>query len=89
MKKMIDFKNWVIIKFISEDWEDLTTIGKIFIFPMWVIRSILIWTMVPFIVIYYIFINSKLYIRLETKVSEIFVDIMHNQDIFKQDMRKD
>ena len=76
--KMKRFKKWVLENYIKEEWTDLTTIGKICIYPFWLIRSILIWSVSPILLLYYIFINSKTYKNIETEANNKLLDFLEN-----------
>lgn len=78
MKKyLIDYLLWFYLKYIKEDWSYLNKIGKIMIYPFWMIKSIMYWTLTPIFIIEYIFVNSKTYKEIE-KMNEIFINQIIN-----------
>lgn len=50
---IIDFLNYFYTNFIFEDWSDWTRTGKIFIYPFWLVRSIIYWCLSPLFLIGY------------------------------------
>jgi len=88
MIKMNEFKNWVIENHIKEEWNDLTNIGKIIVFPIWLIRSVLVWLTLPILLPYYIFINSKTYYKLEGIIAKVFLDMMNVHNDMMNDFNK-
>jgi hypothetical protein len=85
---MNEFKNWVIENHIKEEWNDLTNIGKIIVFPFWLIRSVLVWLLLPILLPYYIFINSKIYYKLEGIIAKVFLDMMNVHNDMMNDFNK-
>ena len=85
---MNEFKNWVIENHIKEEWNDLTNIGKIIVFPIWLIRSVLVWLTLPILLPYYIFINSKTYYKLEGIIAKVFLDMMNVHNDMMNDFNK-
>jgi len=65
MKKIklfcVKFILYVYIEYIKEDWSIYTPIGKLFIYPSWVILSILIWIISPLFLPEFLFKQSNLY----------------------------
>lgn len=72
-KHLIDYLLWFYLKYIKEDWSYLNKIGKIMIYPFWMIKSIMCWVLTPIFIIEYIFVNSKTYKEIE-KMNEIFLN---------------
>ena len=58
---ILNYTLWLYTTHIQEDWDDYTKAGKIFIYPFWVIRSLLIWLTFPLWIPVYQFHNSKIY----------------------------
>ena len=85
---MNEFKNWVIENHIKEEWNDLTNVGKIIVFPIWLIRSVLVWLTLPILLPYYIFINSKTYYKLEGIIAKVFLDMMNVHNDMMNDFNK-
>jgi hypothetical protein len=52
---------WLYETHIYEDWDEYTRIGKICIYPFWVIRSLLILITSPLWIISFHFTQSKVY----------------------------
>lgn len=48
---LIEFLLYVTINFINEDWSETTKLGKIYYYPFWFVRSILIWLISPILLI--------------------------------------
>lgn len=58
---IINYMLWLYTRHIEEDWDVYTRIGKFFIYPVWFIRSALIWLTFPLWIPAYKFENSKFY----------------------------
>lgn len=54
LKTIKNFYNWLYNYYIKEEWNIYKKIGKIIIYPFWLIRSILIYIISPLYFIYYI-----------------------------------
>ena len=55
---LINFIIYVYSNYIIEDWSDYTKIGKFFIYPLWIIRSTILWIICPvFIPVFLCFIE--------------------------------
>jgi hypothetical protein len=69
MKKFIDFlilfAIYVTENYITEDWSIYKPIGKIYYYPFWFIRSILIWIICPVFIPEYLFKQSDLYKQIK------------------------
>jgi hypothetical protein len=50
---------FVYTEYIKEEWECYTSIGRKFIYPLWVVRSIIIWLISPIFIPEYFIVNSK------------------------------
>ena len=50
---------------IVEDWTHFTKLGKIYYYPFWFIRSIIIWSVCPIFLPEYFFLKSKLYKEIQ------------------------
>lgn len=61
----IMFALHVYTNYIIEDWSCITKIGKIYYYPFWFIRSIIIWAICPIFLPEYFFKKSKLYKRIQ------------------------
>ena len=65
MKKFVDFlilfALFITKNYIIEDWSWYTKIGKLYYYPFWLIRSILIWVFCPLFIPEYIIKQSRLY----------------------------
>jgi len=46
---------------IQEDWDEFTKLGKIVLWPAWLVRSILMWIFSPMFIPEYMFKQSKVY----------------------------
>lgn len=57
----IKFILYVYTTYIVEEWDLYTEVGKIFIYPCWVIRSFFIWLICPIFILEYNFKQSKAY----------------------------
>jgi hypothetical protein len=62
--------------YIHEDWSFYTKLGKIYYYPFWFIRSIIIWIICPIFILEYLFKNSKIYKEIQK--------IMNSPEIQKQ-----
>jgi len=71
MKLLINFLNYFYTNFIMEDWSDWTKTGKIFIYPFWLIRSIVYWCISPLFIIWFLLEDTK-FVKL---IKEIIKDI--------------
>ena len=60
-QKLIKFALWLYTEHIQEDWDDYNMLGKILIYPAWVVRSTLIWIFSPFFILSYKFSQSEVY----------------------------
>jgi len=58
---LLEFALWLYVNHIEEDWSTYTKLGKISIYPFWVIRSILIWLTFPLWMISFQFTKSEAY----------------------------
>ena len=58
---LINFILFVYLDHIQEDWDDYNKLGKIVIYPAWVVRSFLMWLICPLFIPEYFFKKSKLY----------------------------
>jgi len=56
---------------IVEDWSQFKPIGKIIIYPFWVIRSVILWIFSPLFIIEYLIVNSNIYKELQIEMSKI------------------
>jgi len=62
---LILFALYVNTNYIIEDWSYYTKLGKIYYYPFWVIRSIIIWIICPIFLPEYFFKKSKLYKKIK------------------------
>jgi hypothetical protein len=58
---VLKFILYVYINHIKEDWSEYTRIGRMIIYPLWAIRSFLIWIVFPLFIVDYLIINSEYY----------------------------
>jgi len=65
MKKFINFvilfALFITKNYITEDWSIYTKLGKIYYYPFWFIRSILVWLFCPLFLPEYFIKKSKIY----------------------------
>jgi hypothetical protein len=65
MKKFINFlilfALFITKNYIAEDWSWYTKLGKIYYYPFWLIRSILVWVFCPIFLPEYFFKKSEIY----------------------------
>jgi hypothetical protein len=47
----IEFLLYVTINFINEDWDETTKLGKLYYYPFWFIRSVIMWLICPIFII--------------------------------------
>lgn len=65
---------YIYVTFIQEDWDLFSKLGKMIIFPFWLIRSISIWILSPILCIGYYIEKSEIYSELQQiKEDIIFV----------------
>lgn len=57
----IKFALFVHTNYIVEDWSIVNKTGKVFIYPFWFIRSMLIWAICPVFIPEYKIKQSKIY----------------------------
>jgi len=60
-ERFFDFLLFVYINYIYEDWSLYTKLGKICIYPAWLIRSFFVWLISPIFLPEYWIKQSKLY----------------------------
>jgi hypothetical protein len=46
-----EFLLYVYVNFIVEDWDTCTKLGKIYYYPFWFIRSVIVWLICPIFII--------------------------------------
>lgn len=62
MKKfLLLFVIWFNENKIAEDWDSWTIFGKIYIYPFWIMRSIIYWIISPIFIPEFMFKQSTLY----------------------------
>jgi hypothetical protein len=65
MKKFIDFcilfALYVYTKYIVEDWNIYTKLGKMYYYPGWFMRAILVWLVCPIFIPEYFFKQTSIY----------------------------
>ena len=61
----IMFALHVYTNYIVEDWSHITKIGKIYYYPFWFIRSVIVWIVCPIFLPEYFFKKSKLYKEIQ------------------------
>ena len=64
-RKLAKFALFVYTTHIQEEWEIFTRAGRIFIYPLWFIRSALIWLICPLMYPEYILKQNKIYIAIK------------------------
>jgi hypothetical protein len=57
--------------YIREDWSVITKLGKIYYYPFWFIRAILLWLICPIAIPEYFFKKSKLYTELQKRIKQL------------------
>ena len=65
--KLIKFVLFVYLNHIQEDWDDYNKLGKFFVYPAWVVRSIFMWLLSPLFIPEYLFKQSEVYKAYETQ----------------------
>lgn len=60
-QKLAKFALFVYLTHIQEDWDDYNKLGKFFVYPAWVVRSIFMWLLSPLFIPEYFFKQSKVY----------------------------
>lgn len=79
---------WLYETHIQEDWDDYTRLGKICIYPFWVIRSLLVWLTFPLWIPAFQFTQSKTYHHYqkfgEAMSMEQQMEIMKQQKIARK-----
>lgn len=60
-QRLAKFALFIYLNKIQEDWDELSEIGKFFIYPAWVLKSILTWVFCPFLIPEYLFKQSEIY----------------------------
>ena len=58
---LINFVLFFYINYIKEDWNELKPFARRIIYPFWIIRSIILWSISPIFIIEYFWINSDMY----------------------------
>jgi len=58
---LILFALFITENYIVEDWSWYTILGKIYYYPFWLIRSILVWIFCPIFLPEYFFKQSEIY----------------------------
>lgn len=66
---LINFTLYIYINYIKEDWDAYNILGKLFIYPTWIIHSLLIICVSPLILMKYIIIKSKKYTDFKAKLN--------------------
>lgn len=59
----------VYTNYIVEDWSCYTKLGKVYYYPWWFIRSVLIWAVCPIFLPEYFFKKSKLYKEIQKQMN--------------------
>ena len=62
-QKITKFVLWLYLNHIKEDWDEYNKVGKIFIYPIWIIKSFFIWILFPLFIPAYLFSKSKIYLN--------------------------
>jgi hypothetical protein len=58
---ILKFMLFVQEQYIQEDWEIITPLGQVFLYPAWFIRATLIWLISPLFLPQYVLMNTKNY----------------------------
>jgi hypothetical protein len=65
MKKFVNFlilfALYVTVNYINFDWSNVTKLGKIYYYPAWFMRSVLVWLFCPIFIPEYFFKQSSIY----------------------------
>ncbi len=76
MKKFVDFlilfALYVTVNFINEDWDTCTKLGKIYYYPFWFIRSVLVWIVSPIFIVPFLIERSEAYQDFKIKMELYF-----------------
>jgi len=74
---LIKFILFLYKEHIYEDFSVLNTFGKIIIFPFWILKILYIILLLPFFILDYFWVNSKIY--------KVFDDAMNMRNIGEND----
>lgn len=83
-KFFILFTLYVYTTHIKEDWTVLTKFAKIYYYPFWLIRSLIIWLICPVFIPAYLFKQSKTYQHYK----KLETDIQYQSQALKPDIFK-
>jgi hypothetical protein len=63
-----EFLLYVYVNHIVEDWDTCTKLGKIYYYPFWFIRSVLVWIISPILIVPFLIERSKTYQDFKIKL---------------------
>ena len=81
MKK---FYKFIYEKYIEEDWSFYTKIGKIFLYPFWLIRIPIVYIFSPLLIFDFFNQTNKKWISYKEKIIECFYDDLEKIKNFKK-----
>ena len=56
-----EFLLYVYVNYIVEDWDTCTKLGKLYYYPFWFIRSIIMWIVCPLFIVPFFIKRSEAY----------------------------
>ena len=68
-----EFLLYVYLDQIVEDWDVYTKLGKIYYYPFWFIRSILVWVFCPIFLIPFFIKRTEFYRRIQNIMNNVKV----------------
>lgn len=74
----IEFLLYVYVNYIQEDWDVYNKVGKVIIYPAWLVRSFLVWVISPVLLIPFFVKKSKKYKEFKKMSEKMMSDVLKN-----------
>ena len=62
---LISFALFITVNYINFDWTIYTKLGKMFYYPAWFVRSVLVWLFCPIFIPEYLYKKSERYKQVQ------------------------
>lgn len=82
-KTLVTLALYIYNKYIYEDWSVYTKIGKVCIYPFWLIRCLYVWVASPVLAFGYYWENSPMYEQVQVAKMESAVMMEQMMNNFK------
>ncbi|MFW6225767.1 MAG: hypothetical protein ACOC3V_02255 [bacterium] len=79
MKRLFyEFLLYVYVNHIQEDWDVYNKVGKVFIYPAWFVRSVLVWLVSPVLLLPFFVKRSKKWNEIKMMSDKMMSDVLKN-----------